>query len=144
VAGGVYFFTVNLADRRCNLLTREIEGLRAAVRKMRARLLFRIDAWVVLPDYLHCMWTLPEGDRGFSARWHAIKAGFSKSVPGGEARSASRIGKGERGFGNYGFGNLRFMMIGVTAKGMRRRLCASGGGYYGGGCSGRADEGSRA
>jgi REP element-mobilizing transposase RayT len=97
VAGGVYCFTVTLADLRCDLLTRDIEGLRAAVRKVQARLPFHIDAWVVLPDHLHCMWTLPAGDSGFSARWQAIKTAFSKSVPVGEARSASRIRKGERG-----------------------------------------------
>jgi len=30
---------------------------------------FHIDAWVVLPDHLHCIWTLPAGDDDFSMRW---------------------------------------------------------------------------
>ncbi len=62
VSGGTYFFTVNLYDRRSEILTRNIDVLREAVRKVRARVPFHIDAWVVLPDHLHCLWTLPEGD----------------------------------------------------------------------------------
>ncbi|MGC8532655.1 MAG: REP-associated tyrosine transposase, partial [Acidiphilium sp.] len=62
VPGGTYFFTVNLDDRRSQLLTTNINLLRDAVRKVRARAPFHLDAWVVLPDHLHCLWTLPEGD----------------------------------------------------------------------------------
>jgi putative transposase len=54
VPGGTFFFTVNLLDRRSDLL--EIEALRVAVREARARAPFRIDAWVVLPDHMHCLW----------------------------------------------------------------------------------------
>lgn len=96
-AGGCYFFTVTLLDRRSALLVREIEALRMAVRRVRAAKPFHIDAWVVLPEHLHCVWTLPEGDSDFSGRWKDIKTIFSKRLPGGEARSASRVGKGERG-----------------------------------------------
>lgn len=52
---------------------------------------------MVLPDHLHCLWTLPEGDTDFSGRWRAIKTAFSKQIPQGEFRSASRRGKSERG-----------------------------------------------
>jgi putative transposase len=97
VPGGTYFFTVNLADRGSDLLVRDIEWLRDAVRKAKAKAPFHIDAWVVLPDHMHCMWTLPPGDCGFSARWQWIKTDFSKRVPRGEGRSASRASKGERG-----------------------------------------------
>jgi putative transposase len=97
VPGGTYFFTVNLADRRSDLLTREIDALRGAVRKVRAQKPFHIDAWVVLPDHTHCMWTLPDNDTNFSARWQAIKTAFSKRMMVGEHRSPSRAGKGERG-----------------------------------------------
>ncbi|MDO9446629.1 MAG: transposase, partial [Candidatus Nitrotoga sp.] len=38
---------------------------------------FVIDAWVVLPDHLHCVWTLPEGDADFSTRWMIIKRAVS-------------------------------------------------------------------
>ncbi len=98
VPGGTYFFTVNLLDRRSDLLSRYIQDLRDAVRHARARAAFHIDAWVVLPEHMHCIWTLPNGDADFSSRWQAIKTGFSKSLPPGEHRSASRVGKGERGF----------------------------------------------
>ena len=97
VPGGSYFFTVNLADRRSDLLVRRIDILRDAVRKVRAGTPFHIDAWVVLPEHMHCLWTLPDGDVDFSARWQAIKTEFSRKMPPGEDRSASRVGKGERG-----------------------------------------------
>ena len=41
---------------------------------------FHIDAWVLLPEHLHCIWTLPEGDMDFSKRWGLIKAKFSKEL----------------------------------------------------------------
>jgi len=44
VPGGTSFFTVNLLDRRSDLLVTQIELLRAAVRRVRARAPFRIDA----------------------------------------------------------------------------------------------------
>ena len=47
---------------------------------------FHIDAWVVLPDHMHAVWTLPPGDRDFSTRWRIIKARFSRAVPVGERR----------------------------------------------------------
>ena len=58
---------------------------------------FHIDAWVVLPDHMHCVWTLPEGDADYSSRWKAIKITFSKSMPKTERLSAVRTTKGERG-----------------------------------------------
>ena len=97
VAGGTYFFTVNLLDRRSDLLVAQIDALRAAVRGVRARSPFHIDAWVVLPDHMHCVWTLPEGDADFSSRWYAIKVAFSKSLPGIAPRSRVRLRRGERG-----------------------------------------------
>lgn len=63
VPGGTYFFTINLRDRRSDLLVVEIAALRDAVRTELARRAFHIDAWVVLPDHMHCQWTLPEGVR---------------------------------------------------------------------------------
>jgi putative transposase len=77
--------------------TRHIDALREAVRKLRGRAPFHIDAWVVLPDHLHCIWTLPVADLDFSARWQGIKTAFSRQMPLEEFRLASRRGKGERG-----------------------------------------------
>jgi putative transposase len=97
IPGATYFFTVNLLDRRSDLLVEHIDALRAAVRKVRERYPFHIDAWVVLPDHMHCLWTLPEGDSDFPSRWRDIKAAFSKSLPATEQRSAVAIRRGERG-----------------------------------------------
>jgi len=97
VPGGTFFFTVNLLDRRSHLLVAKIDALRNAVRQARLRAPFHIDAWVVLPDHMHCLWTLPEGDADFPSRWRAIKTAFSKSVPAGEPRSPVMSSRGERG-----------------------------------------------
>ena len=101
VEGGCYFFTVNLQDRRSDLLVAEIDALRSAVRAARARHPFHIDAWVVLPDHMHCLWTLPPDDCDFPVRWRTIKALFSRSVqravPRAKARRASLVRKREAG-----------------------------------------------
>jgi len=97
VPGGTFFFTVNLLERRRRLLTEHIEDLRTVFAEARQRRPFRIDAIVVLPDHLHCMWTLPPGDGDFSSRWHDIKARFSARIPRGERLSARRTKKGEGG-----------------------------------------------
>jgi putative transposase len=97
VPGGTYFFTVNLLDRRSELLVREIDLLRAAVADSLRRRPFHIDAWVVLPEHMHCVWTLPPGDVDYPARWRAVKKFFSKSLPMGEARSAAQERRGARG-----------------------------------------------
>ncbi len=80
VAGGCYFFTVALRDRNSSLLVDRVDVLRACVRKVPAAAPFSIDAWVVLPDHLHCIWTLPEGDDDFPGRWREIKKGFPRAL----------------------------------------------------------------
>ena len=98
VPGGTWFFTVNLLERHGNdLLVREIELLRATVRRVRNNHPFHIDAWVVLPEHLHCVMTLPPGDSDFSQRWRLIKSGFSRALPKTERRSRVRRAAGERG-----------------------------------------------
>ena len=96
--GASWFFTVNLAQRHGNqLLIEKIDVMRDAFRTVRARCPFRIEAVVILPDHLHCVWTLPPGDEDFSTRWGLIKAYFSRTVEQGERRSTSRAKRGERG-----------------------------------------------
>ena len=97
ISGGTFFFTVNLAERHLRLLTEYVEKLRTAFRETRQRHPFEIDAIVVLPDHLHALWTLPEGDWDFATRWQLIKAAFSRGLPTGERVSRSRAAKGERG-----------------------------------------------
>jgi putative transposase len=55
IEGGTYFFTLALADRRSDLLVREVATLRASVSRVRKLYPFRIDAWVVLPEHLHAV-----------------------------------------------------------------------------------------
>jgi putative transposase len=97
VAGGTFFFTLNLADRRLPLLTHNIGLLRAAFRYTRHRHPFTIDAIVILPDHLHALWTLPAGDSDFLTRWRLVKTAVSRGLHLGEGVSASRSRKRERG-----------------------------------------------
>ena len=78
-AGGTYFFTVVTAQRRALLANAEaVAALRMSVTAVRQELPFAIDAWVVLPDHMHAIWTLPPDDFDFSRRWGRIKAGFAR------------------------------------------------------------------
>ena len=78
--GASVFFTVALADRGSDILVRHVDVLRQAVRITRDKRPFRIEAWVVLPDHMHCVWTLPEGDSDFSARMGEIKGHFTRAL----------------------------------------------------------------
>jgi putative transposase len=93
--GARIFFTVTLADRRARTLVAEVDRLREAVRVTRDERPFRIDAWVVLPDHLHAIWTLPEGDADYAARWRLIKSRFSRGLPEGRQR-LSHLARQER------------------------------------------------
>jgi len=95
--GGTFFFTVNLADRSSRMLVEHIDALRDAVRAVKQRHPFEIDAWVVLPDHMHAVWTLPPDDGDFSIRWMLIKAAFSRAIERGENIRRSRMKKRERG-----------------------------------------------
>jgi putative transposase len=97
VPGGTYAFTVNLRDRSAHLLVDAIAVLREAIRATRRRRPFQIDAWVVLPDHMHAIWTLPPGDADYSGRWYDLKSGFSKRLPKTESRTPVLIRRGERG-----------------------------------------------
>src|SRR5712664_828296 len=81
IAGGSFFFTVNLAERRRRrLLTEHVDELRSAFRETRRHHPFTIDAMVVLPDHLHAVWTMPEDDADFATRWRLIKSAFSRTA----------------------------------------------------------------
>ena len=97
VKGATYFFTVNLAERNSTLLVDEFDKLRTIINKVKNNHPFILDAFVVLPDHLHAIWTLPTGDNDFSKRWMLIKAGFSRQLPKNERINKSRRKKGERG-----------------------------------------------
>ena len=80
VKGGTYFFTVNLAQRHLHLLLDHVEILRTAVKMVKQRHLFHINAFVVSPDHLHAIWTLPSDDADFATRWMLIKSSFSRHI----------------------------------------------------------------
>ena len=82
--GGTYFFTINLLERRSDLLVRRIDALREAVRRTGRERPFHIDAWVVLPEHMHYIITLPEGDDDFSNRIKAIKIRCVRAIPATE------------------------------------------------------------
>jgi putative transposase len=97
VEGGSFFFTVTLADRSSDTLVDHIDSFRDAYRWAQQHHPFETIAICVLPDHLHAIWTLPDGDSDFSTRWSLIKAGFSRALPISASRSASKISKRDKG-----------------------------------------------
>lgn len=69
IEGGCYFFTLVLADRKSDLLVRKIDCLRAAFKTVMQNHPLEINAMVVMPDHLHCLWTLPSNDCDHSTYW---------------------------------------------------------------------------
>ena len=96
--GATWFFTVNLLQRHSNdLLVRHIDLLRDCFARERERRPFVVRAWVVLPEHMHWIWTLPHGDADFATRWRRIKTMFVLAIPKTERLSAVRQARGERG-----------------------------------------------
>ena len=93
-----YFFTL-VTERRQPLLTLSdnIARLRAAFQREKTAYPFAMDAVVIMPDHLHCLWQLPDSDTDYSGRWARIKRYFSVGCAGATlATSASRSNKRER------------------------------------------------
>jgi REP element-mobilizing transposase RayT len=97
IEGGVFFFTVTLADRSSDVLVRHVDRLRRIYASVQKRYPFETIAICVLPDHLHAIWSLPEGDADFPLRWNLIKAGFSRGLAGNRPRTASKMNRRERG-----------------------------------------------
>ena len=97
VSGGTYFFTVTLFDRRDELLVVQIDRLRAAFQSVRSRRPFQTLAVCILPDHLHTIWRLPDGDADFSGRWSLVKRLFSSGLPHSGTLSPSKATKREKG-----------------------------------------------
>jgi putative transposase len=96
-AGGAFFFTLALANRSSDLLIREIDRLRRAYKVVQQRRPCETIAICVLPDHLHALWLLPDGDADFSSRWSLSKSSFSRGLPASPSRSASKMAKREKG-----------------------------------------------
>ncbi len=106
ITGACYFFTVNIEDRKSRILIDHIGELRDSIRRVKRKHPFHIEAIVIMPDHIHAIWTLPQGESNFSTRWNLIKSGFvgwgevrtpTLNLPKGEYVSSSRSKKGERG-----------------------------------------------
>lgn len=96
-AGGTFFFTVNLVDRKSRLLVQKYDRMRQAVDITRSRHTFLTLACCVLPDHLHVVWQLPEHDVAFGLRWRIIKRTFSGGLAPAAGRSTSKRAKREKG-----------------------------------------------
>jgi putative transposase len=110
VPGARYFFTAVTHERR-PILTTDLgrRCLREAIAAELDRAPFEIFAIVLLPDHLHSIWTLPEGDADYSVRWAKIKEAFTRNfLAGGGAEgamSASRNGTASARFGSIASGS---------------------------------------
>lgn len=96
-SGACWFFTVNLADRKQDLLVRHINLLREVLPHVKQQHPFEIIAMVVMPDHPHTIWQLPPGYSEYPMRWSLIKVGFSRKLAKIELRLESRFRKRERG-----------------------------------------------
>ncbi len=77
--GGTYFFTVVTYRRQGFLCDENVRhALRNGIQNTRAIHPFEINGWVLLPDHLHCIWTLPPDDADFGVRWAMIKRFVTK------------------------------------------------------------------
>ena len=97
--GATFFFTVVTYNRKRILsLGDNSFHLRRSIEAVKAEHPFTIDAIVLLPEHLHCIWTLPQGDNDFSKRWMLIKSKFTRVCddPFKGTPSSSRIEKRER------------------------------------------------
>ena len=97
IPGGTYFFSVALADRSAHTLVDEIDLLRSVYGSVAAQQPVFCHAMVVLPNQIHAVWTLPDGDADFSIRWKKIKSVFSRHCKAVGSVNPSQVRKGEKG-----------------------------------------------
>lgn len=103
VPGSIYFFTVVTYQRQPLFARNEmVERFREAAPYTRQRRPFTFLAGVILPDHIHVLWQMPEGDADYSNRWKILKSAFSRQSRGRVYRTAP-----ERS-GNPGFGNMPY------------------------------------
>ncbi len=94
-AGGAYFFTL-VTFHRLPILTSDAARtiLHFAWLEVSQRMPLTTVAVCLLPEHLHCIWSLPENDQNYSMRWKEIKRLFTKryldQIGPGEYRNTSR------------------------------------------------------
>ena len=132
VPGGTFFFTVRLLDRDSTLLTDHFSAFGEAMRQARIRKPFHVDAWVVLPNHAHAIWTLPPGDHDCASRWRAVKIAFSKALhkacpPGARPAGLADSTIWERHYRDYRIGDddeYAALIDYVHSNPVRHGLCA--------------------
>jgi putative transposase len=92
IEGGLFFFTLALADRSSGLLVRHIDRARRAYAFAHECHPFETVAICILPDHLHALWQLPDRDADYASRWSLFKSAFSRGLPAAPQRSA-RLGR---------------------------------------------------
>src|SRR5262245_59185089 len=97
IEGGVFFFTVVLEDRTSDLLVRHVDRLRRIYQTVQERHPFETVAICILPDHIHAVWSLQEGDANSSLRWSLIKSGIWRGLVNVGLRTQSKIARRERG-----------------------------------------------
>lgn len=79
--GNTYFFTLVTYQRQPILCLEQFRPtLKEVIKEVQFEHPFEIKAWVLLPDHLHCIWELPEGDFNYSMRWGLIKKEVTKRI----------------------------------------------------------------
>jgi putative transposase len=77
--GTKWFFTVVTHKRAPVFALEDARScLRKAIEHCRKGHHFVVDAWVLLPDHIHCIWSLDATDSDFSLRWSIIKRRFTQ------------------------------------------------------------------
>ncbi|KIN61458.1 Transposase IS200-family protein [Sulfitobacter noctilucae] len=95
--GTTHFLTIRLADRQSDLLVRRIDQLRQAMRATLAKHPFRIDAIAILPNTIHALWTMPEGDPRCDCRVALLKSRFSRMQPAPMGRNLAKVKRADKG-----------------------------------------------
>ena len=122
IPGGSFFFTLVTEKQRPLFASAEVAAvLREAFRTVHSTRPFELDAIVVLPDHLHCIWTLPPGDADFATRWRLIKPGspniaIRRYVP---HRAAFKWGGRSRRYGSIVTGSICCGMKGISGYGAK-------------------------
>lgn len=91
IPGQQYFFTVNLQDRRSKLLTEHVDLFRQAYSSVLKSHPVETLAICILPNHLHCLWQMPEGDSNYAQRWRLTKGNFTRSL-----RKSGAIGDNQK------------------------------------------------
>jgi putative transposase len=98
--GGTLFFTIVTFRRRPVFIEESsVKLLWRCIKNTMEKFPFTINAFVILPDHLHMIWTLPEHESDFSTRWKMIKGTFSRQYSGERVKdiSESMVRKNEKG-----------------------------------------------